>query len=171
MALRDRSKEVRGEPGYYRSFCKTNKKQADRPSEDYCSLKKNIHLKLVNLALFYVWEDARVWAQWNHSFDMYLSYPGPVSYILISWVSSGLTGSHWRAVGADDWCVRKYSISQILSSWSGFWPILGDISWSNLSHGAGRLIPDQGEILHMSLQVLIFGLGPIDNERFSGSSV
>ena len=27
-------------------------------------------LKLMNLALFYVWEDARVWAHWNHSFDI-----------------------------------------------------------------------------------------------------
>ena len=28
----------------------------------------------MNLALFYIWEDVRVWAQWNHSFDMHLSY-------------------------------------------------------------------------------------------------
>ena len=24
--------------------------------------------------LFFVWEDGRVWAHWNHSFDMHLSY-------------------------------------------------------------------------------------------------
>ena len=83
------------------------------------------HFKLRNLALFYVWENARVWAHWNHSLDMHLSYLGPVSCILISWVSSGFTGSCWKAAIANDWCVRKYSISQILSSWSGFWPIFG----------------------------------------------
>ena len=32
-----------------------------------------------------------------------------------------------------------------------------------LSHGAGRLIPGQAKILDMPLQVLFFGLGPIDN--------
>ena len=32
-----------------------------------------------------------------------------------------------------------------------------------LSHGAGRLIPGQAKFLNMPLQVLIFGLGPIDN--------
>ena len=32
----------------------------------------------MNLALFYVWEDARIWAHLNHSFDRHLSYLGPV---------------------------------------------------------------------------------------------
>ena len=32
-----------------------------------------------------------------------------------------------------------------------------------LPHGAGRLMPGQAKILDMPLQVLIFGLGPIDN--------
>ena len=41
--------------------------------------------------LCYVWEDARVWAHWNHSFDMHLSYLGPVSCVFSSWVSSGCT--------------------------------------------------------------------------------
>ena len=33
--------------------------------------KKTRHPKLRNLALFYVWEDANVWAHWNHSFDWF----------------------------------------------------------------------------------------------------
>ena len=33
-------------------------------------LLKTRYLKLMNLALYCVWEDARVWALWNHSFDM-----------------------------------------------------------------------------------------------------
>ena len=32
-------------------------------SKDYYQLKKNIYLELMNLALVYVWEDARVWAR------------------------------------------------------------------------------------------------------------
>ena len=30
--------------------------------------------KVNDSALFYGWEDARVWAHWNHSLDMHLSY-------------------------------------------------------------------------------------------------
>ena len=41
----------------------------------------NIYLKLRNLALLYVWEDARGWAVWNHSFHMHLSYLGLVSCV------------------------------------------------------------------------------------------
>ena len=41
--------------------------------------------------LFYVWEDTRVQAHWNHSFGMQLSFLGPVSCVSTSWVSSGLS--------------------------------------------------------------------------------
>ena len=34
---------------------------------------------LRNLAVFYVWEDARVWAHGQYSFHLHLSYPRPVS--------------------------------------------------------------------------------------------
>ena len=60
-------------------------------SKDHCDLKKIRYPKLRNLALFYVWEDARVWAHWNQSFGMQPSYLGPVSRVSTSWVSSGLT--------------------------------------------------------------------------------
>ena len=39
---------------------------------------------------FCIWEDAKVWAHWNHSFDMPLSSLGPVSCVSTSWVSPGL---------------------------------------------------------------------------------
>ena len=42
-------------------------------------LKKTRWPKSRNLALFYVWEAARVWVHWNHSFDTCLSFQGPVS--------------------------------------------------------------------------------------------
>ena len=35
------------------------------------------------------WEDVRVWACWNHSFGMHLSYLEPVSWVFTSWDSSG----------------------------------------------------------------------------------
>ena len=51
--------------------------------------KKTRHFKLRNLALFCMLEGSSIWAHWNHSFGMYLSYLGPVSSALSSWVSSG----------------------------------------------------------------------------------
>ena len=81
----------RGEGGtrMHRSFC--NKEQVVRTSKDFCWLKKTRHLKSRNW-LFYIWEDARVWAHWNHSFDMHLSYLGPVSCVFSSWVSGCTIG-------------------------------------------------------------------------------
>ena len=51
---------LRGERGarIYRSFC--SKDYGIRTPKDYCSLQKTRHLKLRNLVLFYIWEDARV---------------------------------------------------------------------------------------------------------------
>ena len=41
-------------------------------------VKENKVPKVKEFSTFQVWEDARVWAYWNHSFDMHLSYLGPV---------------------------------------------------------------------------------------------
>ena len=65
----------------YRSF--SNKNQVVKTSKDYCSLKKTRYLKLMNFA--------RVWAHWNHFFDMHLSSLGPVSYSFPSWMPLGCT--------------------------------------------------------------------------------
>ena len=68
------------------------------------------------------------------------------------------------------WYGRKYSISQILllvRNSTNIWETFHD---QILSHGTGRLIPDQAKIfVDMPLQVLISRLGPVI--RFSGSSV
>ena len=49
-----------------------------------------------------VWEVGRLWARCNHSFDVHLSSLGPISCVYTSWVSSVLTGSHWRSAISDD---------------------------------------------------------------------
>ena len=51
----------------------------DRVIED--THTHNRYLKLMNLALFCVWKDARVWARWNHSFDIHLTCLEPVSFV------------------------------------------------------------------------------------------
>ena len=53
--------------------------------------KKNRHYKLLNSALFSIWEEARVWADWNHSLDGHLCSLGPVPCSSPSWVPSGCT--------------------------------------------------------------------------------
>ena len=37
-----------------------------------------------------MWEDARAWVYWNHSFDMHLSCLRSISFSFSSWVSTGL---------------------------------------------------------------------------------
>ena len=90
--------EGKGGARLYRSFA-TN----GRSSE--CQLvllsKETRYVSLRSLALFFVQEDARVWVYWNHSFDLHLRYLGPVSWVFISWVSSGLNvGSGYRLMTA-----------------------------------------------------------------------
>ena len=53
-----------------RKFC--NKGQVVSSSTDYCWLKKTRYLKLRNLVFLKVWEDAKVWIHWNHSFHVHL---------------------------------------------------------------------------------------------------
>ena len=76
LALRDYSEEVREEPGYIGIL---NLKPGRWNIKRLPLMKDARHLKLMNLVLFYVLEDTRVWAHGNHSFDMHLSYPTPVS--------------------------------------------------------------------------------------------
>ena len=45
----------------------------------------------MNLAGFHGRDDIRVWGHWNHSFDVHLSYLGPVSCAFPSRVLSGST--------------------------------------------------------------------------------
>ena len=61
--------------------------------KDYCEWKKIRYLKLVNLAQICIWEAARVWAQWNHSFVCTLAIWGqyPVLFLL-----NLLRVHHWR---------------------------------------------------------------------------
>ena len=45
-------------------------------------------------------EDARVWAHWNHSFDLHLSYLGPVSCAFTSWgFTTGVAAVRWLLDG------------------------------------------------------------------------
>ena len=58
--------------------------------------KQRTHTKLMSLALFYVWEDASIWAHWNHSFDMCLSSLGLVScaFLILSLLRVHIQGGH-----------------------------------------------------------------------------
>ena len=58
-------------------------------------IKENLILgkpdKLMNLALFSIPKDTKVWAHWNHSFEYAPQILGPVSCAFSFWVSSGCT--------------------------------------------------------------------------------
>lgn len=45
----------------------------------------------MNLSLFYVWEEAKVWTYWNYSSDTHLNYLGPVACLPLPWNHSVFT--------------------------------------------------------------------------------
>ena len=99
----------RGKAGarVYRSFC--DKDQVAGISKDYCSFKKTRHLKFKNSVLVYVWEDARLWVHWNHTFDVHLSSLWPASCSFLSQVPSGLTVRPLQWLdGCDILCLLKW---------------------------------------------------------------
>ena len=61
----------------------------------FCELKKTRYSKLRNLALFYIWEDLRGWAHWNHSLHMQLSSLGAVTCVFHILPSLGAHHREW----------------------------------------------------------------------------
>ena len=55
--------------------------------------------------IFLLYKDAKVWAQWNHCFDIHLSYLGPVSCIFHILGSLGAHGREWIQL---DGCIRSF---------------------------------------------------------------
>ena len=70
----------KGEARIYRSFCWKQKHVVEH--QKMTANHKNQTSQVIILVLFCVWEDARVWAHWNYSFDMHLNYLGLVSCFL-----------------------------------------------------------------------------------------
>ena len=107
-------KTLREEPEYVGVYAKKKKKRSIRMSK--ITLIKNRHLKLMNLRLFCIWEDTRVWVHWNHFFDLHLNYLGPVACFSPFWTSSRYTAgsgcSGWLFDGHTSfvyWCDRCHS--------------------------------------------------------------
>ena len=102
IALRNCSKEARRELGYVGVL---QQRAGSRNIKRLLLIKETRYVNLRNLVLLYVWEVARVWVHWNHSFDMHLSSQGPASCIFSSWVSSGLTIGSGCSLMAARWQV------------------------------------------------------------------
>ena len=118
---------------------------------------KSGRLKLINLLLFFVWKDSRVWAHWNHSFHMQLNHPGPVSCFHPSWILSGstvrcgckatMTGSFWATKHQQTsfvyWYGRRCSLStpsQLVHSLPQSYNLLLSFTWYRREHqGLWRL--------------------------------
>ena len=85
---------------------------------------KRLLLIKENHTPFCVWEGARVWAHWNYSFDMHLSYLGPCALY-----PEFPQGSHWRAAIADDCDILCLLIWQEISHFSISSCIMNAMSW------------------------------------------
>ena len=69
----------------------------------WLSSDSSIHTKIMNnLVLFYVWK--WVWDHWNYSFDVHLSYLGPISCVCV--VGGGL----FQGVSAVGWWLDEGNI-------------------------------------------------------------
>ena len=68
----------------------------------------------MNLEIFRVWEDARGWVPWNHSFDMHLNYLGPVSCFSPSWNPSSCTIGYGRQC-FNPHCVYAHTLNSFSS--------------------------------------------------------
>ena len=73
-------------------------------------LIKEKQISQVNDFSVFLRKNARVWAHWNHSFDMHLNYLGSVSCFSPSWIPSGCTigGS------CSSWCLDSCNILCLL---------------------------------------------------------
>ena len=100
------------EPGELQSIG-SQRVRHDWETNIHTHTQRTRYLKLMNWALFCVWEDARVGAHWNHSFDMHLSYLGPVSWVFTSWVSSGFTLGSGCSLMAARWQVLFCFLSSL----------------------------------------------------------
>ena len=114
--------------------------------------QKTRDLKLRNLVLFYIWEDARVWAYQTHSFHVHLSYPGPVScafHILSSpgahrgeWLQSwGLLDGRYSqpSSGAHPGGLQSLmTVTSLFTDTAGNIPILSPSHWSGIWSTCGR---------------------------------
>lgn len=127
--------------------------------------------------LFYVWEDARPLAHWNHSFNMHLNCLGPVSCFSPFWIPSGCTiGGGCRGwwlhglftdTAGDSLCSQCFLLAiNSTSIWEAFHDQF-------CPSGLGRLIPwSREDSVAGPLNVLICcGLDPVDHLKFSGSPV
>ena len=79
---------------------------------------KNRHIELMILVFSYVWEDARVWAYWNHSRDAHFNYLALVSCFPSLWIPLGFQhrGSYpgWWLYGHNIPCLLKWQVTFFL---------------------------------------------------------
>ena len=118
----------RGKEGtrIYRRFSRKDKVVGT--SKEYYWLKKTRHLKLMNVALFHLWEGENHWACWNHSFDRHLSYLRSVSP---SWVFSGCTSGE-RLQWLDGSVVNILFLSWVPSGLTVWVAVLGWLDGCNI---------------------------------------
>ena len=119
-ALRDCSEEVREKPEYIGVL---QQRPGSQNIKMLLLVKENqvSQIKEFSAFLSYIWEDATVWAQWNHSFDWHFSYLGPVFCFSPSWVPSGCTpggsDSGWELDGHSIHCLLIWQATLFIHKW------------------------------------------------------
>lgn len=104
VALRNCSEEVKGGDRVYKSFCN---KGSVLGKKKY--LQKTRFTETDFIENQFQWEDIKVWAYWNDSFDMHLSHK-PVFFISFLNFPQGSPGHPWG------WLLSQMTVTSLVSS-------------------------------------------------------
>ena len=84
--------------------------------------------------LFYEWENARLWTQWNCSLHMQINFLGPVSILLpVFSILKFLSGHTYKGMGS--WWLDP------LLEWQATLPVHKAIYWNNIAKEQAWMIP------------------------------
>ena len=119
-----------GQPGYIRVFATKDQVVGIKR---LLSIKENQIYQVREFSAFLCMGRCKTWAHCNHAFDMHLSYLGPVSYVLSSWVSSGCTvvgvlqlralSPSWVPSGLIIWAAVMWWLDGCNSLWLPIWQV------------------------------------------------
>ena len=113
--------------------------------------------QLIHSPLHYVWEDARIWAHWNRSFDSHLIGPSHFSGCCtpLSVLACGCCG--WWLDGCTVLCLSIGQVTVFVHTVS--YKQTNDMTSFNLHHLWKDLVPTQSHSEILGIRISIHGLG------------
>ena len=112
------------------------------PSKDYCLLKKSRYLKLIDIALFYRWEDIRL-GYWDRSLVMNLNHLGSILLLSILNPLRITFGGGCSGWGLSSWPLVCLHPKFPKCAPSGFTIVAWWLQWPPFTDVTGNIFPSQ----------------------------